>query len=339
MQMCQYDLQLFAEMTDSYVIVYVYEADGSPLGMQYLDLTSTDSEWEIYWFEKNLQGDVIAVYDDSGTKHLKYTYDAWGNASLSYYSAGIYSNADLNPFRYRGYYYDVNLGLYYLQSRYYDAKIGRFINADGYVSTGTGLLGYNMFAYCNNNPVNHSDPTGEWLVATVVGALVGGFGGMVSAIISGDSVAAGILTGALSGAAIGYVCDLVAGSIASAGALTPLYLVGGAVAVGIIGAAGNALNQFANYQIDKNNNLIDDESNFSEYADYTSIVMSGVVYGATSLASIGIGATVNSAFSGAGNVLDDFAKNIADVITGGAVNLFSTCIDWIVQEVAKWNGN
>ena len=66
----------------------------------------------------------------------------------------------MNPFRYRGYYYDTETGLYYLQSRYYDPEIGRFINADGLVSTGQGVLGNNMFAYCENNWVNFSDPSG-----------------------------------------------------------------------------------------------------------------------------------------------------------------------------------
>ena len=38
--------------------------------------------------------------------------------------------------------------------------LGRFINLDGFVSTGTGFLGLNMFAYCENNPVNAIDSTG-----------------------------------------------------------------------------------------------------------------------------------------------------------------------------------
>ena len=65
--------------------------------------------------------------------------------------------------------YDQDTGLYYLQSRYYNPEWGRFINADVYVSTGQGLLGNNMFAYCLNNPVNAFDPTGEdaiWLGET-----------------------------------------------------------------------------------------------------------------------------------------------------------------------------
>lgn len=50
--------------------------------------------------------------------------------------------------------------MYYLQNRYYDPEMGRFINADTFVTTGQGLLGNNMFAYCNNNPVNLMDSTG-----------------------------------------------------------------------------------------------------------------------------------------------------------------------------------
>ena len=67
----------------------------------------------------------------------------------------------MNPIRYRGYYYDNETGLYYLQSRYYDSAIGRFVNADTYISTGQGFIGYNMFAYCNNNPVDGIDPCGD----------------------------------------------------------------------------------------------------------------------------------------------------------------------------------
>ena len=70
----------------------------------------------------------------------------------------------LNPFRYRGYYYDTDTGLYYLQSRYYNPQWGRFLNADGYVSTGTGMIGFNMYAYCNNNPVMGYDPNGNMII-------------------------------------------------------------------------------------------------------------------------------------------------------------------------------
>ena len=124
-----------------------------------------EDAWDIYWFEKNLQGDIIAVYDQAGNKLIAYKYDAWGNTTINYYNSGDSTTAVNNPFRYRGYYYDQDLELYYLNTRYYDSKTGRFINADGYVSTGQGLLGYNMYAYCGNNPVIGIDPTGKWTVS------------------------------------------------------------------------------------------------------------------------------------------------------------------------------
>ena len=81
--------------------------------------------------------------------------------------------ANQNPIRYRGYYYDTESGLYYLNSRYYDPVTGRFVNADGYVSTGQDITGFNMFAYCGNNPVNRADSSGEfWFTALCVVAII-----------------------------------------------------------------------------------------------------------------------------------------------------------------------
>ena len=89
----------------------------------------------------------------------KYHYDAWGNILTT---TGTLANTlgTLNPLTYRGYVYDQETQLYYLQSRYYNPTIGRFINADALVSTGQGLLGNNMFAYCRNNPVRRVDISG-----------------------------------------------------------------------------------------------------------------------------------------------------------------------------------
>ena len=143
------------------MIVYLYDATGAPIGMMYRTTSYAEGAFDVFWFEKNLHGDIVAIYDESGTKIATYTYtDAWGNHSVSYTNGGASTGAQYNPFRYRSYYYDTDLGLYYLQSRYYDAKICRFINADSALYH--SMLGYNMFAYCGNNPVNYFDPTGEY---------------------------------------------------------------------------------------------------------------------------------------------------------------------------------
>ena len=92
---------------------------------------------------------------------VEYTYDAWGNV-LSI--TGMYADTlgVNNPIRYRGYYQDFETGFYYLQSRYYDPAIRRFINADGYINANGDILGFNMYAYCGNNPIMYVDPTGEF---------------------------------------------------------------------------------------------------------------------------------------------------------------------------------
>ena len=146
------------------VIIYLYDAEGSPIGMKYRDGNMAVGEFEEYWFEKNLQGDIVAVYNAAGTKLISYTYDAWGNFVTTYHNDCTASHhANLNPFRYRGYYYDSELGMYYLQSRYYDPVIGRFINADSVVSNvGGNIIGCNTFAYCFNSPIALTDSSGNW---------------------------------------------------------------------------------------------------------------------------------------------------------------------------------
>ena len=129
--------------------------------MQYRNTGYAANSFTTFYFEKNLQGDVVALYDANGAKVLSYNYDAWGNHTTTWHNSyGINMYAIYNPFRYRGYYYDTETGLYYLQSRYYNPQWGRFLNADGFLSTGNGLLGFNMYAYCDNNPISKIDPLG-----------------------------------------------------------------------------------------------------------------------------------------------------------------------------------
>ena len=153
--------RIVSEKWGNYFIVYLYDESGSPIGMQYRTLSYAEGAFDTFYFEKNLQGDIIAVYNASGTKLVGYTYDAWGNCTTTYYNGGGSTGAQYNPFRYRGYYYDTDLGLYYLNSRYYDPNTGRFINADGYVNANGDLIGFNAYAYCSNNPIMNVDHSGE----------------------------------------------------------------------------------------------------------------------------------------------------------------------------------
>ena len=106
-------------------------------------------------------GDVVGIYNTSGTKVGGYVYDAWGNCTITINTNGI---ATLNPIRYRGYYYDTETGLYYLNARYYSPEWRRFISPDAteYIDPETPN-GLNLYAYCGNDPVNYADPSGHWI--------------------------------------------------------------------------------------------------------------------------------------------------------------------------------
>ena len=145
--------------------VFTYDAQGRPYTVTCYSDSSTSGI--TYYYVLNLQGDVIQIVGVENNVIANYRYDAWGNVlAVTDKNGSKIASAthigNINPLRYRGYYYDVEIGFYYLNSRYYDPLMKRFINADGTVSTGQGFAGYNMFAYCGNNPVMCSDPSGQF---------------------------------------------------------------------------------------------------------------------------------------------------------------------------------
>ena len=135
---------------------YLYD-DSSIVGVQYTNGANTNA----YYFLKNLQGDVIAIYDANGAKVVTYSYDAWGNCTIDSTTTD-YDLAHANPIRYRGYYYDENTKLYYLNSRYYSPEFRRFISPDdtNYLVP-KNVNGCNLYCYCGNDPVMNVDPTGN----------------------------------------------------------------------------------------------------------------------------------------------------------------------------------
>ena len=161
------------------VFDYCYDANGQLYAVSYKANSSTDAV--TYYFAHNWRGDITSIYDAGGNVVAKYEYDDWGNV-LTVTDANNKSITDknhianLNPFRYRSYYYDSESGLYYLMSRYYDPVVHRFINADDRIDTNNSILGSNLFAYCNNNPIIYYDPNGHsFLIAigiVIVSALV-----------------------------------------------------------------------------------------------------------------------------------------------------------------------
>ena len=196
--------QILAQKTGSNTLCFFYDQQGNRVAM-------ADGNNHFYYYIYNLQGDVIALADAAtGKLVVTYTYDAWGKL-VELKDSTSNSVGTLNPFRYRGYYYDTETSLYYLQSRYYDPEVGRFINADGQLNE--GVLGYNMFAYCENDPVNGSDPYGDmvwWAAAALGGAASEVAFYLIGNALSGkkstwEGAAQAALTGAIEGVAFGAI--------------------------------------------------------------------------------------------------------------------------------------
>ena len=192
---------------------YVFDENGRVIGFR----MQFDTGSIRFYFVFNAQGDVVQLLDSWGNVQANYSYDTWGRCTATDSNGNALSSDSIgmiNPFRYRGYYYDNETGLYYLQSRYYDPVVGRFLNADDtdYLGADGSFLSYNLFAYCANNPVNRVDANGHWSGWATAGIIVGAAlciaavtvltCGIGTATLAG-AVAVGAAKGALIGVAIG----------------------------------------------------------------------------------------------------------------------------------------
>lgn len=182
------------EKTGNNELYYLYDINGIS-GLKYNNM--------IYLFLKNIQGDILGIIDSNSQLVAKYEYDSLGNIiSIKNANGQIITDnthvAIVNPFRYRGYYYDKETELYYLNTRYYNPKWGRFLNADGIVCSNRDFSSYNLFLYVSNNYIKYSDTYG-----------CGWFDGLIDTI--GDVIQKGVDTAVSIGKAIGkgieYGCN------------------------------------------------------------------------------------------------------------------------------------
>ena len=210
------------ERSDGKTLIYAYDESG---------IATITYNGTLYYVQKNFQGDIVALVDQSGNVVAKYVYDAWGVCNV-YDASGTLNTSDsfignINPFRYRGYYYDVETGLYYLQTRYYDPQAGRFLSPDSVDYIAPDIIGgLNLYAYCNNNPVMYSDPEGTFVWALImagIGAAASVIGRAIGDLVSREpstwqeyvgSAISGAVSGALAATGVGLAAAAVVGSVA-----------------------------------------------------------------------------------------------------------------------------
>ncbi len=239
-------------------ISFIYDNNGV-IGLKHGEKT--------YIYRKDVQGNIIAILDSTGDVVVEYTYDAWGNHVVTPTDEAYTELSQLNPFRYRGYYYDTETGLYFLKTRYYDPEVGRFITIDdlSYLDPDT-INGLNLYAYCGDNPVMRTDSNGSswwsdfWkkafavvagvalLVIAVAGIVLTGGAMLVPALIGfGVGAGANLLGQGLGNIAAGkgFFDDISWGSVfigglAGAAFGTGIGGLGGAIGIGALANSGMA---------------------------------------------------------------------------------------------------
>ena len=172
--------KIIFENKSGHVLYYIRDNQGNLEGIKYNN--------EIYYYIKNISNDITGILNNNLEQIVFYEYDSYGNIiSIKDTNGNEITDSNnigiINPYRYKGYYYDTETNLYYLNTRYYSPVFGRFINADGYLSTGTSIIGNNMYAYCDNNPINNVDEDGIMAIGLglfITGAILGITGQLIS---------------------------------------------------------------------------------------------------------------------------------------------------------------
>ena len=247
-------------------ITFTYDSNGNLIkqsdGLEFLydhtGVFAVKHNNATYFYRKDAQANIVALLDNSGTVVVKYTYDAWGNCVIED-STTNNDLANLNPFRYRSYYFDTETGFYFLKTRYYDPEIGRFITIDdiSYLDP-ESINGLNLYAFCLNNPVMMVDNSGcapalwQWVVSGViiglgialcftplaplgVGLIVSGATSMASNIMSAAGVDGRTAT------IVSNVLSIVGGAILC---ITPFAAMGASmIGSGVLGIAGGYISE------------------------------------------------------------------------------------------------
>ena len=233
------------------------------------------------------------IIDSNDAFVVKYAYTGYGNVTVTQDTSGL---ATLNPFRWKGYYFDQESGMYYCHTRYYVPEWCRWLNADhpSFLQADS-LQGLNLFTYCKNNPVSFTDHSGNF-----VSAIFGGLSALVSGLILGQSaeqIAYNVAVAALTG----FLVDV---AVASVGAAVPIIIA----AIGVI-----------NFAADAGSQMLFEDKKINE-VDWVRAGVVGGIAMATSLIGVGIGKAIRIKGE---NVMSEVFNMLKDPASWGAGYVYS----------------
>ena len=265
---------LYGEGESYEELIYLYDESGI-IGVQYTNGSDTD----VYYYRRNIQGDVVAIYNTAGTKVVEYEYDAFGNCTIKSTTTNT-ELAHANPIRYRGYYYDEDTKLYYLNARYYSPEWRRFISPDdtAYLDS-ESVNGLNLYCYCNNDPVNYADPSGKFAITSFLIGL--GIAAAIGAGVGVASYAAGqVIDYAFTGTWEWSWGDMLNTAVGSAVGGMAVYLLGPNAGLALSAFTGGFASNFGTMAMEKIINGVDHS--------LCDMIIASIVVGALSIVSAGI---------------------------------------------------
>lgn len=198
----------------------------------------------IHYIYKDHLGSWTTITDHEGNIEQEQSYDAWGNTRDPYTWTGQLFMKPMFDRGFTGHEYLFGFDLINMNGRMYDPVLSSFLSVDSYVQDPDNSQNFNRYAYCLNNPLKYTDPSGEVAVvddiiaAAIVGAIINGFVQTASGNV--QNFGQWCLATAIGGVAG------AAGAWAGGAAALGTGFVGGAASGGIGGAVGGFANGAAN---------------------------------------------------------------------------------------------
>ena len=318
-----------SKIIEPQTFIFYYDFEG----VAAFKYTDKNNNGTMFFYLRDGQGNIIAIVDSTGSVVVQYYYDAWGNHKVVDANGDEIIDQDdignLNPFRYRGYYYDTETGLYFLQTRYYDPEVGRFLNRDSvqYADPET-INGLNLYAYCLNNPVEYADPTGHFILTTLIVA------GLATSFVVGfatSTISQGIQYG---WDEINWWQSLVDGLFATASAALAATGIGVLASIGIGAALG-----FGQYVADS---AFHDQSLSLEGA-LSAIILGGIAGRFSGAGALNGKALAKSLSYGAANSIKSLTATLSryatNALTNGIVALKNIVNNNFIVSIVKIGGS
>jgi RHS repeat-associated protein len=162
---------------DDWNPLYEWDASGNAVGANIYGAKADeligrwDSSLGILFYKQDKEGNVMTVLNQGGAIVENYRYDAFGAPKVTDGAGNAVEYADHTPksavgnrFMYTGREYIQELGIYDYRHRVYHPGLGRSLQTD---PTGFAAGDMNLYRYCDDDPVDRTDPTGLYVVRAI----------------------------------------------------------------------------------------------------------------------------------------------------------------------------